>query len=442
MTWRSAGRRCRCRARGAHARAPARRAVPPELLIKALRAARSYVRGARRLPAATPAASVDELGVDPVAEAAGIAPVRPARWATARPAARLDLPGETNLQTLTSFVGATRKRRASSDWHEEPPGHAGRNRRLRQDAPRHRGRIVTLSSDYDAIWLVELAPVTDPAEIPHAVLASIGRRDATTRSDPDSTPAVRRAVDELRGCSLPARRCSWSTTANICSTAWPNLVDTLLADCPQLAVARDQPRNACDHWRALVVLAPLPVPRSARPSSRRSRLQRCSCSPIEGGGPAGVRRGRGDGRQTASRSCAGSTAFRSRSSWRRPVCASGLRTAARLSTRFIYRLRAGTAAMPALPRPNIAGGGGVELGCRSRHAERLLAERLAVFPAGATTLGASHGPAPIVCADQAKCAARTFPTCWPRLVRQSLLRLEDDGPRSLGSSKRSPRVQG
>ena len=112
------------------------------LLIKALRAegrtseALAAYQRLRQL-------LVDELGVDPHAGAAGTAPVRSARRpGSAQQHGRIcpaDQPAGDSHQLRRPRRGGGAHRQIAG---REPPGHAGRNRRLRQDPPRHRGRIV------------------------------------------------------------------------------------------------------------------------------------------------------------------------------------------------------------------------------------------------------------------------------------------------------------
>ena len=106
----------------------------------------------------------------------------------------------------------------------------------------------SLLEDYDVTWPVELAPVTDPAEIPYAVLASIGRRDATTRSDPDAPRRPSEAVDELRGVLTAPWAMLVVDNCEHLLDGVAQLVDTLLADCPQLAVLATS-REPLDHRR-------------------------------------------------------------------------------------------------------------------------------------------------------------------------------------------------
>ncbi|GAA1756013.1 BTAD domain-containing putative transcriptional regulator [Luedemannella helvata] len=84
-------------------------------------------------------------------------------------------------------------------------------------------------------WLVELAPVSDPADVPQAALATVLRREARVR-DPNepSTPAddLSRLADALRGADtlLVLDNCEHVIDAAA------RLADELLARCPQLRV--------------------------------------------------------------------------------------------------------------------------------------------------------------------------------------------------------------
>jgi predicted ATPase/DNA-binding SARP family transcriptional activator len=128
---------------------------------------------------------VDELGVEPSAELSALhleilrAEVEPAPART-EPDPR-EAPGErrTNLRSeLTSFVGrddelaqvgtlVNRSRLTTLTG----TGGAGKTR-LATEAAR-----AQLGAQPDGVWLVELAPVSDPAEVAQTVLAALGLRD-------------------------------------------------------------------------------------------------------------------------------------------------------------------------------------------------------------------------------------------------------------------------
>ena len=152
---------------------------------------------------------------------------------------------------------------------------------------------------------------------------------------------------------------------------------------PAAGCARDQPRTACDHRRgARRCLAPLPVP--VLGSTVEQALASAAVQLFADRGAAarpefGIDEATVD--DSVERSCAGSTACRSRSSWRRPGCARlpVHEVAARLSDQF--RLLTG-GSRTALPRHRTLRAVVEWSWDLLAPAEWLLAERLAVFPAG------------------------------------------------------------
>ena len=84
-----------------------------------------------------------------------------------------------------------RARRGRAAARPAPPGHADRAGRRRQDAPRVRARRATARAAVpDGVWLVELAPLGDPALVPSAIAAALGAR-AARRRDRRSTALAR-----------------------------------------------------------------------------------------------------------------------------------------------------------------------------------------------------------------------------------------------------------
>ena len=353
------------------------------LLIKALRAAgrtsdalSAYQRLRELL--------VDELGVDPSPQLQELH-VSVLRGEQPPPSGTAGYARRTNLRaTLTSFVGRDEEAARIVKLLNESrlvtlvgTGGSGKTRLATEAAS-------SLLDDYDAIWLVELAPVTDPAEIPYAALASIGRRDATTRSDPDAPRRPSEAVDELRGVLTARRAMLVVDNCEHLLDGVAQLVDTLLADCPQLAVLATSREPLAITGEALVVLAPLPVPALgstveqalASPAVQLFADRAAAARPEFGVDEAtvdDVRRDRAPARRPAARDRAGGG----------PVARPAGRTRSRRGC------PTGSGCSPAAAGPRCPGTGRCArwwsgAGICSRPAERLLAERLAVFPAGAT----------------------------------------------------------
>ncbi|MFI7430490.1 AfsR/SARP family transcriptional regulator [Micromonospora sp. NPDC049836] len=115
-------------------------------------------------------------------------------------------PAAGNLPaTLTSFVGreeAVTRVAALLDRHRlatlTGPGGAGKTRLAVESGRAVAGRFP------GGVWLVELAPVTDPAEVPPAVLAALGLREHALlaragRGVPEPAEPVDRLVEALAG---------------------------------------------------------------------------------------------------------------------------------------------------------------------------------------------------------------------------------------------------
>ncbi|MGW5671057.1 ATP-binding protein, partial [Micromonospora sp. NPDC003776] len=109
--------------------------------------------------------------------------------------------------TLTSFVGREKEVTAVAALLDRyrlvtltGPGGAGKTRLAVESGRAVAGRFP------DGVWLVELAPVTDPAEVPQAVLAALGLREQALlsragRGVPEPVEPVDRLVEALAGRS-------------------------------------------------------------------------------------------------------------------------------------------------------------------------------------------------------------------------------------------------
>ncbi|MFH8565246.1 AfsR/SARP family transcriptional regulator [Streptomyces sp. NPDC017988] len=195
----------------------------------------------------------DRLGVDPGAELQGLhaqllharpvapraaepQPVKPVQPLRPRP------PGNLRAR-LTSFVGReadiealradlTRARLVTLLG----PGGAGKTR-LSQEA------AETLAADVpDGVWLAELAPVEDPADVPEAVLTALGARETVLRG---AGAEEMRALSERHGEDPVARlveHCAGRRMLVILDNcehvveAAARLADELLGRCPGLTV--------------------------------------------------------------------------------------------------------------------------------------------------------------------------------------------------------------
>ena len=179
----------------------------------------------------------ERLGTDPSAELAALH-VSVLREERARPVAP-DEPPRTNLRAgLTSFVGRdedlTRVGKLVGEYRLitlTGPGGAGKTRLAVESAR------TLVAGMPDGVWLVELAPVSDPAEVPRAVFAALGvlehavlpreRVPEVDRADP-----VDRLVAMLAGKDL-------LLVIDNCEhlvAAVAGLVDRLLGECPAVRV--------------------------------------------------------------------------------------------------------------------------------------------------------------------------------------------------------------
>ncbi|WP_187365612.1 AfsR/SARP family transcriptional regulator [Trebonia kvetii] len=113
-------------------------------------------------------------------------------------------------------------------------------------------------------WLAELAPVTDPAEVPYAVQDALGMRErsiARRGADPAGDP-----VDRL--CAALADREAVLILDN-CEhviDAAAALAERLLTDCPRIRIVATSREPLQIHGETLHVVAPLPAPPAAASS--------------------------------------------------------------------------------------------------------------------------------------------------------------------------------
>ncbi|MGA8116351.1 MAG: BTAD domain-containing putative transcriptional regulator [Actinocatenispora sp.] len=186
-------------------------------------------------------ALADELGVDPSPQLAAVH-VAMLRGELAHPDTdeRADRVGRTNLRaTLSSFIGREREmaevRRLLADARLVTfvgPGGAGKTRLATEAA-------AGLAARYpDGVWLVQLAPVSDPVEVPHAVLAALGSPEpaVVTASQRAGRPAVLDREEHLLAELASRRLLLILDNCEHLVDAAARLADTLLARCPEVRV--------------------------------------------------------------------------------------------------------------------------------------------------------------------------------------------------------------
>jgi predicted ATPase/DNA-binding SARP family transcriptional activator len=213
-----------------------------------------------------------ELGVDPSADlqATHLALLRgeldapAAPDAVGQPVGRGETPRRSNVKTaLTSFVGRDEEVERIGKLLREVrlitlvgPGGAGKTRLASVAA------VAVLDDLPDGVWMAELAPVTDPADVPSAVLDALGLRDASLvdLGRPRSSVPVRdltgRLIDALTGrkCLLVLDNCEHVIEAAA------HLADELLAQCASLRIITTSREPLGIMGETLVAVPPLPQP--------------------------------------------------------------------------------------------------------------------------------------------------------------------------------------
>ncbi|MCP3782763.1 AfsR/SARP family transcriptional regulator [Micromonospora sp. A3M-1-15] len=183
-------------------------------------------------PAAVPVYSDSRVPADP-AQSPAPTDGHPAAVADPGRPARGNLPA-----TLTSFVGREEEVARVAGLLDRfrlatltGPGGAGKTRLAVESGRAMAGRFP------DGVWLVPLAPVTDPAEVPQAALAALGLREQALlaragRGAPEPADPVGRLVDALAGRAvlLLLDNCEHLLDAAA------DLTERLLTACPGLRV--------------------------------------------------------------------------------------------------------------------------------------------------------------------------------------------------------------
>ena len=367
----------------------------------------------------------DQLGTDPGRElqelhlqllrGEGVAPPQPPAIVRSR----------SNLRAwLTSFVGRADdvervlgSVRANRLTTIVGPGGAGKTRLASEAAARW------LEDGTESAWLVELAPVTEAANIPTAILGALGLRDArvSERGDRPAPEAIDRLLDALRDahCLLVVDNCEHLIEAAAA------IIDLILAQAPGVRVLTTSREPLALIGEAICPLPPLtqpPVTADALEAAGfpavqlwldRARVARPDfVLDAETVGPVIEIVRRLDGLPLAIELAAA-----------RLRVLPAAEIAHRLSDRFRLLTGGNRAGLPRHRTLRAV----VEWSWDLLSAEeRLLAERLAVFPAGADSAGAT-----VICADH-RLAAADIDSLLISLVDKSLLQAieaTDQGPR-------------
>ena len=249
----------------------------------------------------------DELGVDPSAELAALhlellrdEPAVPtAPWAAAG-ASQTEASPRTNLRAeLTSFVGR-------DDELAQVAGLLGAYRLVTLTGPGGAGKtrlaVEAARAELDAagggpldgVWLVELAPVSDPGEVPSAVLNALGLREQAlipaARPLASWAAAEEQAADTLgRLVSAVAGRRALLVLDN-CEhlvAAAAALADRVLATCPQVRILATSREPLNITGEALWAVGPLTLPPD--PAATDSTAERAAWHALRND-PAGLSR--------------------------------------------------------------------------------------------------------------------------------------------------------
>jgi predicted ATPase/DNA-binding SARP family transcriptional activator len=342
---------------------------------------------------------------------------------------------------LTSFVGrdgdVTRVRKMLSEGRLVTltgPGGAGKSRLAVETA-------AGLAANWP-VWFVELAPVTEPSEVPYAVLDALRIRETPVlaragagQATPDPAQRLVASLGD-RPALLILDNCEHLIEAAA------ELTDEILAGCASvrvLATSREPLRIAGE---ALWPVPPLPVPPADGDGPGEAR----AAAAVDGGGPGEAAAGDGEVasyasvRLLADRAAAvrpGFTVDASNAVDVARICraldgmplaielaAARLRTlsaaqlAERLDARFELLTGGSRTAVPRHQTLRAVVDWSWELLAAP---EQVLARRLAVFPGGATLAAAEQ-----VCQDSTLPATSVLPALFG-LVEKSFLTVVDDG---------------
>jgi len=227
---------------------------------------------------------VNQLGVEPSAELAALhldilrdePPAEPDPK-TPRPASPVSPVSNhtshtshksTNLRAeLTSFVGRDAELRQVAELLGAyrlitltGPGGAGKTR-LAVEAAR-----AELPATPDGVWLVELAPVTDPADVTSAVLSALGLREqalvspARPRRLTPETPAPPDELSRLLSALSAKRTLLVLDNCEHLVAAAAALADRVLAACPQVRIMATSREPLNITGEALWTVGPLTLP--------------------------------------------------------------------------------------------------------------------------------------------------------------------------------------
>ena len=236
----------------------------------------------------------DELGIDPGAELRAVHLEVLRGEAAARGADGADrgngsaantdpthaaLPARTNLRAqLTSFVGreddVARVLKALEQYRLVTlvgPGGTGKTRLAAEvasvAAAGGSDRTPAAADDVsDGVWLAELASVTDPADVPQSVLNSIGLREPRLLLDGAQRAGSRDARSRLLDGLADARALLVLDNCEHLIDACAHLADELLRHCPGLRIVATSREPLGITGESLLSIAPLSQPMPGVPA--------------------------------------------------------------------------------------------------------------------------------------------------------------------------------
>ncbi|MFD0637925.1 BTAD domain-containing putative transcriptional regulator [Catenulispora yoronensis] len=214
-------------------------------------------------------ALADQLGIDPSKELAEVH-LAVLRNDPALAPAPSEAAPKTNLKSrLTSFVGRDEEVKRIGKLLETSrlvtlvgPGGAGKTRLASETAQRAVERFP------DGAWLVELAPVTDPNEVPQAVLSALGLRETrviTNNSSPTAAAAIMRggAMGHLIEGLAEKRILVILDNCEHLVGAAADLAETLLGHAPGLRVLATSREPLVIDGETIFAVPPLALPEAA-----------------------------------------------------------------------------------------------------------------------------------------------------------------------------------
>jgi len=210
----------------------------------------------------------DELGIDPGTELRSVH-LEVLRGDTERMGAHASPPvpaaARTNLRAqLTSFIGreqdVARVTKALAQYRLVTlvgPGGTGKTRLAAEVAA---AVVAGPGHAADGVWLAELAAVTDPADVPQAVLNSIGLRESRVLIDGTQRAASRDARTRLLDGLADVNALLLLDNCEHLIEACAGLADALLAHCPRLRIVATSREPLGITGESLLPVPPLGLP--------------------------------------------------------------------------------------------------------------------------------------------------------------------------------------